>query len=83
MKEAKVNESSGALLFHALENAGAEGLAATEFSRVIAGLSGSTLRTYANTLAKEGRLVKRYEDIPGYPHRSPRARYWLPKFYNE
>ena len=81
MRNEKVNESSSALLMLALENAGAEGLSASDFVRVVAGLSGSTLRSYANLLAKQGAIVKRYEDVPGYPHRSPRARYWHPKFY--
>ena len=71
------------LILNAVGSTEAEGLLGSEFGTKIAGLTGSTLRNYANQLAKEGLLVKRYEEIPGRPYDGPRARYWLPEYYVE
>lgn len=71
------------LLVRALDSAGGDGLLASEFAKKIAGLTGGTLRAYANKLADDGVIIKRYEKIPGAPYMGDRARYWLPEYFEE
>lgn len=78
-----MNELRKDLILAAVGSTEGEGLLSSGFVKKIAGLTGDTLRTYANQLAKEGVLVKKYEPIPGRPYDGNRARYWLPEYYEE
>jgi len=83
MADGRITTNTAELILSALDLAGATGLTYTEISKRIAGISGGTVRAYANSLVKQGTVLKRYEQVPGMPYRSPRCRFWLAEHYVE
>jgi|2_EtaG_2_1085320.scaffolds.fasta_scaffold23342_4 predicted transcriptional regulator len=81
MAAGRVTTSSFNLIVAALDSSGEVGLTYSEITRKIAGISGSTVRSYVISMARQGAVVKRYEPIPGRPYDPPRCRVWLPKYY--
>ena len=71
------------LVLAAIRGSGTKGLCSTDFPERIRGVAKSTVRTYASQLVKEGVLVRKYEEIPGYPNHPHRARYWGSEFSPE
>ena len=83
MAAGRVTTSSFNLIVAALESAGETGLTYSEITRKIAGISGSTVRSYVTSMTRQGAVCKKYEPVPGRPYDPPRCRVFLPKYYLE